>query len=459
MGVKRAALKPNRGKKPSGIKTKSNPTNDVISQRLELITRPDFSEEFYQKKSIPKGKNKSNIKTIGVLTSGGDGPAENAAIEAIVRIGIEKFGYRVLGITDGFKGLLDPQNRVLEIEMSHINGEAAMQRARQILYSSQWHSGSKNGKGIESLGGNILRSSRTDPVQKNPDGTKHAEAVKKTLHDYGIDALVVLGGNGTQCAALDLQNLGVSLVFVPQSIDADVPGSITSIGFPSAVNRGALEIANFLNTAQSCGRWFLVEIMGQRYGMLTLGVGRNARLGHYFEHPSQLGPPVRVDSIFTEIARPMSDIPLLIQHRKGHGQDHGVLLISEGVIFEDAQPPRETNAYNRMLIEAGDVSRWVRQRLLTRHDLRNTRSVSLGYSLRGAPPSAHDIALAQHLSEAALELVANGAFGRMVGVEFIGKTSKITIQHPKISEVAKTMVALDPQYCDHVRQLLEKNAD
>lgn len=433
-------------------------SDEVISQRLELITRPDFSKDYFEKKALPKGKGKSSVKTIGILTSGGDGPAENAAIAALSQLGIEKYGYRILGISDGFKGILDPQNRVLEIERAHIAGETALQRARKILYCSDWLSGLNGYKGIEDLGGNILRSSRTDPVQKEADGSEHATLAKKTMHDYGIDALVILGGNGTQCAALDLHRMGIPLVFIPQSIDADVPGSVTSIGFPSAVNRGAREMAVFLNTAQSCGRWFLVEIMGQRYGMLTLGVGRNARMGRYFEHGKQLGPPVRVDSLFTEIARPMSDIPLLIQHRKGHGQDHGVLLISEGVIFEDAQPPRETNAYNRMLIEAGDVSRWVRQRLLTRHDLRNTRSVSLGYSLRGAHPSPHDIALAQELAAAALELVSQAAFGRMVGLDFVGKTARLTLQCPKISDVAKQEVTLNPQYFQHVRSLLENNA-
>lgn len=430
----------------------------VIAQRLEFITRPAFSPEYFEKKSLPAAKKKSQVKTIGILTSGGDGPAENAAIEALARIGIEEYGYRVLGISDGFKGLLDPQNRVLEIEVSQIAGDKALHRARQILYRSEWHDGLNGAQGIEKLGGNILRSSRTDPIQKNGDGKEHATLAKKTLHDYGIDALVVLGGNGTQCACLDLHRMGVPLVFLPQSIDADVPGSFTSIGFPSAVNRGALEIVAFLNTAQSCGRWFLVEVMGQRYGMLTLGVGRNARLGHYFEYGHTPGPPVRVDSLFTELPRPMSEIPLLIQRRKGHGQDHGVLLIAEGVIFEDAQPPRETNAYNRMLIEAGDVSRWVRQRLLTRHDLRNTRSVSLGYSLRGTNPSPHDIELAQKLSEAALALVDRGAFGRMVGLEFKNKSPNFSFHYPKISDVAHSGVNLDPQYFEHVKNLLEDSS-
>ena len=429
----------------------------VIASRLELMSRPSFDSKNFKEKNLPKGSKAKKIKTIGILTSGGDGPAENAAVAALVEEGAKNYGWRVLGIRDGFRGLLDPQNRVREIGLQDIHGSQALKKARQTLYLTEKMSGGNGLKGIQDLGGNILRSSRTDPVEKNAKGKLNADTVKKTMRDYDMDALVVLGGNGTLRACHDLSRLGVSLIFLPQSIDADVPGSVTSIGHPSAVNRGASELAAFLNTAQSCGRWFLVEVMGQRYGMLTLGIALNARQGHYYDYGKHQGMPIRVDSIFTELSRPMEQIPELIRRRKGFGQDHGLLLISEGVTFEGSSPPREVNRYNRMLIEAGDVSRWVRQRLLTRHDLRNTRSVSLGYSLRGAGSSLHDIALAGRLCREALELISRGALGRMVGVEFVGNTGTLTMNYPPVSQVAPQDVNLNPHYCDFVRNFLEES--
>lgn len=431
-------------------------TDKVIAQRLELITRPDFKSGVFRKKAPPAGSSRIKVRTVGILTCGGDSPAENAAIEALVEAGQETHGWRMLGIQDGFKGLLDPQQRIREISLEDVRGAPALKKAREILYLTRQFTGGNGLKGIQDLGGNILRTSRANPIEYDARKKPNADKVKNAIHEYGIDALVVLGGNGTLRACKDLVESGVPLVFIPQSIDADVPGSVTSIGYPSAVNRGTSELAAFLNTAQSCGRWFLVEVMGQRYGMLTLGIAINGTLGRYFDYGKHQGMPVRVDTIFTEIPRDLSEIPDLIRRRKGFGQDHGIILISEGVDFMGAQPPRETNRYNRMLIEAGDVSRWTRQRLLTRHDLRNTRSVSLGYSLRGAGSSLHDVDLAQAFSQSALELIAKGGLGRMVGLDFVGSTGKWSMEYPKIAEMAPESVNLSPDYFAYVRRYLEE---
>jgi len=219
--------------RPSGL------SDSIIAQRLDLMCRPDFDAKFYRSKAAPKGSAKKRIRSIGVLTSGGDGPAENAAIEAVVRSAIENYGWRVLGIRDGFRGLLDPQERVREMKLKDIDGRSALKKAREILYNDEALPGQNGPGGIHSLGGNILRSSRTNPVQVNGKGKPNIDEVEKTMRDYGIDALVILGGNGSQRAARDLSQMGIPLTFIPQTIDADVPGSITSVGFPSAVERGA----------------------------------------------------------------------------------------------------------------------------------------------------------------------------------------------------------------------------
>jgi ATP-dependent phosphofructokinase / diphosphate-dependent phosphofructokinase len=438
-----------------GSAKSSRLSDEVIAQRLDLITRPGFDAQVYRSSPLPKGGSGPKIKAVGILTSGGDGPAENAAIAALVEEG-EGHGWRILGIRDGFKGLLDPEPRIRELSLHDVHGPQALKNAREVLYLTKQLSGGNGLKGIQDLGGNLLKSSRTDPIERDAKGNPHAETVKKTMRDYGIDVLVILGGNGTLRACRDLIELQVPLVFIPQSIDADVPGSVTAIGYPSAVNRGASELAAFLNTAQSCGRWFLVEVMGQSYGLLTLGIAFNATQGRYYDYGKHQGMPLRVDTVFTEIPREMQEISQLVQRRKGFGQDHGIILISEGVNFVGAAPPREVNAYQRMLIEAGDVCRWVRQRLLTRHDLRNTRSVSLGYSLRGAGSSVHDIALAQTFAKGALDLIAQGSLGRMVGMEFVGNSAKWTMAYPKVEQMAPKTVSLNPDYFNFVKRFLEE---
>jgi 6-phosphofructokinase 1 len=232
---------------------------------------------------------------------------------------------------------------------------------------------------------------------------------------------------------------------------------VVSIGFPSAVNEGALTIPKFLNTAQSCNRYFLVEVMGQRYGLLTLGIAYSASRGRAQHWRSREELPVSIGGVFTEIPRSLQDIPQLMAAQRAAGQSHGVILIGEGVQFHEASPPRETDGQNRVLIEAGDISRWVRQKLLERpYQVNGTRSVSLGYTLRGAHASQGDLNLAAHLARGALELVQGGSFGRMVGMDFLPGETRWTRVYPRLSEVIGRPVSLDPQYFEHIRASVEE---
>ncbi|MDX1385994.1 MAG: 6-phosphofructokinase [bacterium] len=430
---------------------------EVIRDRFELMIRPEFRPGIFQKGKVPLRTRKGQaIRRVALLTNGGDGPAENALIGAFVQEAINRYGLEVVGVYEGFKGLMEPQGRIRVLDLDDVETPTSVRRARQQLYGNEEAPQRQDQRRlIAYLGGNILRSSRTNPIQEE-GGRVHADQVQQTMRDLKIDALVVIGGNGTQRAAQELSDLGVDLVFIPQSIDADIPGSVVSVGFPSAVNRGALEIPEFLNTAQSCNRWFLSEIMGQHYGLLTLGIAHSASRGRFYFREGKEEPPVRVGGVFTEIPRSLGEIPEIIRRNSREGNRHGVILISEGVKFHEGVPPRARDNQGRIMVEAGDISRWVRMKLLENpHNLTNTRAVSLGYSLRGARPNSHDILLASQFAKGALELIESGAFGRMVGLDFVGRTAQWTMNFPRISDALAKPLELDPQYYEFIRHSLE----
>ncbi len=411
-----------------------------IETRFDQLVRPEFRDAAANPVPRKGPRRRSPVRRIGILTSGGDGPGENAAVEALVRGAIQVHHWEPLGIFDGYRGLLEPQGRIRPLNLADVSGEASVRAVLQRLYAGRLPVGvaAEHG-GISTLGGDFLRSSRTNPVQGDPQASR----VKQTLKEYGIDAVVVLGGNGSMRAADALRQVGVPVVGIPQSIDLDVWGSEHSIGFPSAVAKGAAEVHHFQNTAHSCDRWFLVEVMGQHYGMLTLAVGRESRAA---------------DSVFIEVPRPLSDVRDLIERYQA-SRAHGVLLFSEGVKFQGAgvsviEPPRGTDVHGRLVVESGDVVRWLRAPL-AEMGITHTRPESLGYLLRGADPTSHEIALAERLSEGALKLVEAGQLGRMVGTGFVGDSSDLQLVYPRLSRVARLAKPPPVDYFHYVRTLLE----
>lgn len=181
------------------------------------------------------------MKTIGVLTSGGDAPGMNACIRAVVRTGINE-GWTVFGIRRGYAGL--------------IAGDVVPLGARDV-------------GGIIQQGGTILSSSRC-PAFKTEEGQK--QAVKK-LQQYRIEGLVVIGGNGSQAGAYALSQMGVPVVGVASTIDNDLVGSDITIGVDTALNIALEAIDRLKVTASSHQKVFLVEVMGRKCGYLALMAG------------------------------------------------------------------------------------------------------------------------------------------------------------------------------------------
>ena len=187
-------------------------------------------------------------KHIGLLTSGGDCPGLNAAIRGVAKAALGKYRMQVVGFRDGFRGLME--NRTVELDSSMVSG-------------------------ILTLGGTILGTGREKPYRmliggKEIDAT---DAIVATYKKHHLDALVCLGGGGTQKNALYLRKAGLNIITLPKTIDNDVAMTDVTFGFDTAMGIATEAIDRLHSTAHSHHRIIVVEIMGHRAGWLTLGSG------------------------------------------------------------------------------------------------------------------------------------------------------------------------------------------
>ena len=225
-------------------------------------------------------------RRFAVLTSGGDAPGMNAAIRAVVRIGIH-LGHEIMGINEGFRGLLDANFHVLS--------------ARDV-------------GGIIQQGGTILGSARC-PEFKSNQGVQKA---KNNLEQAGIEGLVVIGGNGSQAGAAALAATGFPVVGIASTIDNDLCGTDISIGVDTALNVALEAIDRIKITASSHHRAFLVEVMGRKCGYLALAAGIAGGAEAIVMPESELEPEVVVD---------------LFREAYNRGKAHAIGVVAEGARF------------------------------------------------------------------------------------------------------------------------------
>jgi 6-phosphofructokinase 1 len=288
------------------------------------------------------------MKRIGVLTSGGDNPGLNPCIRAVVRMGLHT-GLEVMGIRRGYAGLID--------------GEIDEMDARSV-------------GGIIGHGGTILGTARC-PEFYELKGRKEA---LRSLNRFGIDGLVVIGGNGSLTGALELWRMGFPTIGIPSTIDNDVNGTDISIGVDTALNTILDAVDKIKDTATSHNRAFLIETMGRDSGYLAMasGVAGGAEL--------VLCP--EVETTFDEICRTIDDAYV-------RGKPHCIIVVAEGW---------DSGAHAL----AG--------RLRERQDLGfSVRVTQLGHVQRGGSASAFDRLLATRLGAAAVRELAAGNAGNMVG--------------------------------------------
>lgn len=290
----------------------------------------------------------STIKTIGVMTSGGDSPGMNPCIRATVRMGVSH-GLKVFGIYDGFEGL--------------IHGNFKEMGPRDV-------------SGILQRGGTILRTARSEHF-RTPAGQR--EAIRQ-MNSAGIDALVVIGGDGSLTGAYTLHQQGISVIGIPASIDNDIYGSDMCIGVDTALNTIVEAIDKLRDTASSHSRAFLVETMGRSCGYLALLAAINSGAEMV---------------LIPEVATPVSEILKIVEESYRRGKQHCIIVVAEGF------KPRTT-----------DLAREI-----TDMDLGYTIRVTiLGHLQRGGAALAFDRWLASRFGAKAVDFLIEGLTGVMVGL-------------------------------------------
>lgn len=323
----------------------------------------------------------SSKRRIGILTAGGDCPGMNAVVRAVAKRAILEFGYEVVGIEDGFEGL--------------ING-----RWRPLAYEDV--------SGIITLGGTILGTSNTaDPynyaVREGNEivKTDRSRTCLDNISKLGIECLVCVGGDGSLSVADRLTRDGVAVVGVPKTIDNDVSGTDFSVGFDTAVGIATEAIDRVHSSAQSHHRVMIVEVMGRNAGWLALysGVAGGGDI-----------------ILIPEIPYDVNAVVERVTQRSKIGKRFTIIVISEGakpvggelvvrrIVKTSADPVRLGGVSFALADQVEDISG------------AETRALVLGHLLRGGTPSPADRVLATRLGTEAVDLVVQKDYGKMVGI-------------------------------------------
>ncbi len=322
---------------------------------------------------------------IGILTAGGDCPGINAAIRGVGKTAIVKYGMSVVGISDGFTGMINKEYREL---------------SEQDL------------SGILTVGGTILGTSREKPFKSTGKGKneiKKPVLIKEHYEQLGLDCLVCIGGNGTIKTAHLLAQEGLNVVGIPKTIDNDVWGTDQSFGFDSAVNIAVEAIDRLHSTANSHKRIMIIELMGHNAGWIALYSGI-AGGGDVI-----LIPEIEYDDV--KVA------DYLVQ-RVNDNKPYSIVVVAEGI----------KNTVKDSCSAAQSLSKRIKE--LTGLE---TRETVLGYIQRGGTPSPMDRVLATRYGSAAADLIAERNFGKMVALK---NTEIISIP---LSDVSGKLKLVDPK--------------
>jgi 6-phosphofructokinase 1 len=369
-------------------------------------------------------------RRIGILTAGGDSPGLNAAIRGVGKTALGFYGMEILGFRDGFRGLVE--DRKLKLDKSKLAG-------------------------ILTVGGTILGTSRDKPHRMLIDGRARdmTSVIVENYEKYGLDALVCLGGGGTQKNALHLANAGLNVITLPKTIDNDVAMTDSTFGFATALDIATETIDRLHSTAHSHHRIVVAEIMGHRAGWLTLGSGIAG------------GADV---ILIPEIPYNVENIADAIKRRSRAGTNFSIVAVAEGAMsiddaraFRSAESKRERARTLHDKKEAkvelaalesrhtGNTMRFARQ--LEELTQLESRVTILGYVQRGGTPSPADRLLATRLGSACGDLINEGVFGVMVaargdGTEPVplekvaGKRKIVPPEHPRVETARRVGTCL-----------------
>ena len=302
---------------------------------------------------------KCKMMKIGILSAGGDCPGINATIRGVGKTAIVEYGMEVVGIVNGFSGLL--YNDYMNLTESQLSG-------------------------ILTLGGTILGTSREKPFKKMDDDivSDKPHAIKLNYEKLGLDCLVCIGGNGTQKTASKLAQEGLNVIGIPKTIDNDIWGTDVTFGFDSALNIATDAIDRLHTTANSHKRVMVIEIMGHHAGWLAL-------------HSGMAGGGDVI--LIPEIKYDLNSVCKTLKERSKKGKPYSIVVVAEGI-----EVPGSKTA-----------GRYIAREISKRTKL-ETRETVLGYIQRGGSPSPFDRILSTRLGGYAAQLIHEKKFGQMVSV-------------------------------------------
>jgi 6-phosphofructokinase 1 len=313
---------------------------------------------------------KEAVKTLGILTGGGDCPGLNPVIRAVTRRAIQA-GLKVIGIRNGWKGLI--QGDTVPLDLQSVSG---------ILHK----------------GGTILGTSRTNPYKRPEDVAQAIDNIKALQ----LDALIAIGGEDTLGVATKLSKDGQRVVGVPKTIDNDLSATDFTFGFDTAVNIAMEAIDRLHTTAESHHRIMVAEVMGRHAGWIATyaGIAGGADVILIPEEPIDLDAVCEI-----------------IKKRHSRGKDFSIIVVAEGATFKDkALMTTEQRLDEFGHVRLGGIGEALGA-LIERRTGYETRVTVLGHIQRGGSPTAFDRVLGTRFGVKAVELVLEGRFGQMVSLQ------------------------------------------
>lgn len=320
------------------------------------------------------------IKKIALLTGGGDCPGLNAVIRAATRTATQKYGYEVIGYTYGYRGMYTN-------EFISLNGDTV--------------------SGILHKGGTILYTSNKDnlfdyPVSENGITVKKdvSDIAVQNLEKQGVDALIVIGGDGTLTSAAEFAKKGVNVIGVPKTIDNDLASTDVTFGFNTAMEIAVEALDRLHTTAESHHRVMILEVMGREAGWIALesGIAGSADV-----------------ILIPEIPYDINKITEKIREREAIGKLFSIIVVAEGakplggnvvvskIVKDSPEPVRLGGIGNKLAFDL--------EQIVSNHEIRCT---VLGHTQRGGNASAYDRLLSTRFGVKAIDLVNEGKFGTMV---------------------------------------------
>ena len=311
------------------------------------------------------------MKKIGICTGGGDCPGLNAAIRCVVKHAIHTHRMQVIGIRDSFQGL--QKRPVASMDLNY-------DQVADILHK----------------GGTILGTYNKGDSFKSTDGQKKLNLTREGFESLGLDALIVVGGEGTQTMASQLHELGIPTIGIPKTIDNDLPETDQTIGFASCIDLVNESVMRLQSTAESHDRVMVLEVMGRDSGFIALhgGIAGGANI-----------------ILIPEIPFNYDSICAKIKYRQSLGRNYSLVVVSEGAfpIGEDAKYKLNASGSKNL----GGVGQIVADELQKRTQM-DTRITVLGHLQRGGQPNTSDKILATRLAIHAVDLAVKGETGKVV---------------------------------------------